>query len=62
MLTSLLITHAAEETDQTLLATRQLTGEAAESTYALASLVMKIVDWILGIFGLGHNETLVTWL
>lgn len=62
MLTPLLITHAAEETDQTLLATRQLTSEAAESTYALASLVMKIVDWILGIFGLGHNETLVTWL
>lgn len=62
MLTPLLIAPAAENTDPTLLATRQLTGEAAESTYAIASLVMKIVDWILDLFGLGHNETLVTWL
>lgn len=58
----LLLSCVAEDTDRSILAAKQLTGEAAESTYALATLVMKIVDWILGVFGLGHNETLVTWL
>ena len=32
------------------------------STYVIASLIMKIVDWILGIFGLDGNQTVVTFL
>ena len=37
-------------------------GNNTGSSYALAQFIMKIVDWILGVFGLEHNNTLVTFL
>lgn len=37
-------------------------GAASGSTYVVASWIMKVVDWLLGIFGLDHNETIVTIL
>ncbi len=37
-------------------------GATSGSTYVVATWIMKIVNWILGIFGLEHNETLVTFL
>lgn len=37
-----------------------LTGTESESAYHVASWIIKIVDWLLGIFGLDHNETIVT--
>ncbi len=37
-------------------------GNNTGSSYALARFIMKIVDWILGVFGLEHNSTLVTFL
>ena len=35
-------------------------GAASGSTYIIATWIMKIVDWLLGIFGLDHNETIVS--
>lgn len=40
----------------------EFAGETSGSTYLIAKWVMGIVDWILGIFGLEHNETIVTIL
>lgn len=41
----------------------RLIGASDNGSYGeIASLVLKIVDWILGIFGLEHNVTLVTIL
>ena len=37
-------------------------SEAGQDTYAIATFVLKIVDWILGFFGLEHNPTAVTWI
>lgn len=37
-------------------------GDRTGASYALAGFIMKIVDWILGVFGLEHNTTLVTFL
>ncbi|MDE6277823.1 MAG: mechanosensitive ion channel family protein [Muribaculaceae bacterium] len=37
-------------------------GDSTGSSYAIAQLIMKVVDWILGIFGLDHYQTLVTFL
>lgn len=37
-------------------------GATSGSTYAVATWIMKIVDWLLGLFGLDHNETIVTVL
>lgn len=37
-------------------------GAASGTTYVVASLIMKIVDWLLGIFGLEHNQTIVSLL
>ena len=34
---------------------------APVETYFLASLMMNIVNWLLGIVGLEHNPTIVTW-
>lgn len=42
--------------------TDTFTANAAEGTYEIAHLIMKIVDWLLDFVGLGHNETLVTGL
>lgn len=32
------------------------------ASYTIARITMNVVDWILGIFGLEHNQTLVTFL
>ncbi|MDE6526682.1 MAG: mechanosensitive ion channel family protein [Muribaculaceae bacterium] len=37
-------------------------GDSTGVSYAMAGFIMKIVDWLLGIFGLEHNVTLVTFL
>ncbi len=37
-------------------------SETAGFSYVIARFIMDIVDWILGIFGLEHNDTLVTIL
>ena len=37
-------------------------GDNTGLSYHVASFVMDIVDWILGFFGLEHNDTLVTFL
>lgn len=37
-------------------------GAASGSTYVVATWVMKVVDWLLGIFGLDNNKTIVTIL
>ncbi len=37
-----------------------LVDATSGSTYLIAKWIMKIVDWLLGIFGLDHNETIVT--
>ncbi len=38
-------------------------GDQTEgASYEIARLTMGVVDWILGIFGLDHNQTLVTFV
>ncbi|MDE7142703.1 MAG: mechanosensitive ion channel family protein, partial [Muribaculaceae bacterium] len=37
-------------------------GDRDGLSYAIAEFIMKIVDWLLGVFGLDHNTTLVTFL
>ena len=37
-------------------------GDRDGLSYDIAHFIMKIVDWILGIFGLDHNVTMVTFL
>ncbi len=37
-------------------------GATSGSSYVVAQWIMKIVDWLLGIFGLDHNVTIVTIL
>ena len=37
-------------------------GAASGSTYVVATWIMKVVDWLLGIFGLDNNKTIVTIL
>lgn len=37
-------------------------GDKTGASYGIAKFVMSVVDWLLGIFGLEHNETLVTVL
>lgn len=37
-------------------------GATSGSTYVVATWIMKIVDWLLGIFGLDNNKTIVTML
>ena len=41
---------------------RRFVGDRDGASYAVAEVIMKVVDWILGIFGLEHNQTLVTFL
>lgn len=40
----------------------ELAGETSGTTFMIANWIMKIVDWLLGFFGLEHNQTLVTIL
>lgn len=41
---------------------RRFIGDQTQgSSYEIAKLAMKVVDWILGIFGLERNQTLVTF-
>ncbi len=35
-------------------------GETSGTTFLVAKWIMKIVDWLLGLFGLEHNQTIVT--
>lgn len=37
-------------------------GDSTGASYAIAQCIMSVVDWILGIFGLDHHLTLVTFL
>ena len=37
-------------------------GDRTGASYAIAQWIMSVVDWMLGIFGLEHNQTLVTFL
>lgn len=37
-------------------------GDSTGLSYAIAQFIMKVVDWILGVFGLEHNLTVVTIL
>lgn len=37
----------------------EMSADAAERTYAIAELIMKLVRWILGLVGLEHHQTLV---
>lgn len=39
----------------------QFIGAESGFSYELASVIMKVVDWILAIFGLEHNNTIVTF-
>lgn len=41
---------------------RRFVGDRNGASYAVAEMIMKVVDWILGIFGLEHNQTIVTFL
>ena len=64
MLNTLITAAAAEpismETAHNL--TRFIGDDTTGLSYQVASFVMKIVDWILGLLGLEHNDTLVTFL
>ena len=37
-------------------------GDRTGASYTIATFVMSVVDWLLGIFGLEHNQTIVTIL
>lgn len=37
-------------------------GNATGASYTIAQFVMRVVDWILGVVGMEHNQTLVTIL
>lgn len=41
---------------------RHFIGDNNGASYAIAEQIMKVVDWILGIFGLEHNQNIVTFL
>ena len=36
-------------------------GDRTGASYVCAQWIMRVVDWLLGIFGLDHNQTLVTF-
>lgn len=40
---------------------RRFIGDRTGVSYAIAQWIMRIVNWILGIFGLEHNQTVVTF-
>ena len=37
-------------------------GDSTGASYAIAQFIMKVVDWLLAIFGLEHHQTIVTFL
>lgn len=39
-----------------------LTPKESETTYAIADWIMKMVEWLLNLFGMSHNTTLETWV
>lgn len=41
---------------------RHFVGDNNGASYAIAEQIMRVVDWILGIFGLEHNQNIVTFL
>ena len=41
---------------------RHFIGDNNGASYAIAEQIMRVVDWILGIFGLEHNQNIVTFL
>ncbi len=41
---------------------RTFIGDKEGASYAIARFVMNVVDWLLGVFGLEQNQTLVTFL
>lgn len=51
----------SEHSDNISEATLNAINAAPVETYFLASLMMNIVNWLLGIIGLEHNPTIVTW-
>ncbi|MFG6380539.1 MAG: mechanosensitive ion channel family protein, partial [Muribaculum sp.] len=52
---------APEQPDDISKATLNAINAAPVDTYFLASLMMNIVNWLLGLVGLEHNQTIVTW-
>jgi len=40
---------------------RHFTGDSAGASYALARMIMNVVDWLLEIFGLEHDRAVVTF-
>ncbi|MDE7407619.1 MAG: hypothetical protein K2M76_04290, partial [Muribaculaceae bacterium] len=42
--------------------TTVLASNATGETYIIAEFVLRIVDWILSLFGLQHNTALETWI
>ncbi|MCM1021695.1 MAG: mechanosensitive ion channel family protein [Muribaculum sp.] len=57
-----LITSAADTAGKQPIDISHFIGDSNGISYAVASFIMKIVDWILGIFGLDHNVDMVTFL
>ena len=53
-----LLTEAPSPTDYI----HHFIGDNSGVSYALAHIIMNVVDWLLGIFGLDHNQTVVTFL
>ncbi len=41
---------------------RHFVGDRNGASYAIAEMIMKVVNWITGVFGLEHNENIVTFL
>ncbi len=41
---------------------RHFIGDNNGASYAIAEQIMRVVDWILGFFGLEHNQNIVTFL
>lgn len=42
-------------------ATLNAINAGPDETHFVAALALRIVDWILGLFGLAHHPALVTW-
>lgn len=41
---------------------RHFIGNNDGASYAIAEQIMKVVNWLLGIFGLEHDQNIVTFL
>lgn len=53
--------HIAEDTAKAI-PEAMLGAQAEQNTYFLARWVMKIVDWLLELIGMGDNETMFLWV